>query len=231
MKREVSSTSGLRWTRASAARPARTVPYALLPHLLVTNYAVASADATKITPFLHRWRESDREAFDAMLPHVYERLRAIARARLRAEQPDHTLDSSALVHEAYLRMIAGSAPDIQDRSHFFAVASTAMRRILIDHAKHRLAEKRGGGALHVTLDAAAWGDAGTTATAEPDALLSLDDALTRLGQLHPRHAKAIHLRYFAGLTLEKSAQELGTSAPTVMRDLRFALAWLARDLG
>ena len=165
-----------------------------------------------------------------MLPHVYVRLRAIARARLRAEQPDHTLDTSALVHEAYLRMTAGTAPDIQDRSHFFAVASTAMRRILIDHAKHRLAEKRGGGALHVSLDAAVWGEAGTAATADPDALLSLDEALTRFGDLHPRHAKAIELRYFAGFTLEEAAQVLGTSAPTVMRDLRFAQAWLARDL-
>lgn len=190
----------------------------------------SSAEPTDITRFLRRWREGDRDAFDAMLPHVYERLRAIARARLRAEHPDHTLDTSALVHEAYLRMTAGTTPDIHDRSHFFAVASTAMRRILIDHAKQRLAEKRGGGALHVTLDAAAWGDAGSATTAEPDALLSLDDALTRLGELHPRQAKAIELRYFAGLTLEEAARVLGSSAPTVMRDLRFAQAWLARDL-
>lgn len=196
----------------------------------MSDPSVMPADATEITGFLRRWREGDREAFDALLPHVYERLRAIARARLRAEQPDHTLDTSALVHEAYLRITAGATPDIQDRSHFFAVASTAMRRILIDHAKHRLAEKRGGGASHVSLDAAGWGQAAAIATANPDALLSLDDSLTRLGELHPRHAKAIELRYFAGLTLEESAQVLGTSAPTVMRDLRFAQAWLARDL-
>jgi RNA polymerase sigma factor (TIGR02999 family) len=208
----------------------RIVPCVPRPHLPVTDHAAVLAEATEITRFLRRWREGDRGAFDAMLPHVYERLRAIARARLRAEQPDHTLDTSALVHEAYLRMTAGTTPDLQDRSHFFAVASTAMRRILIDHAKHRLAEKRGGGAPHVTLDAAVWGDAGTVATAEPDALLSLDEALTRLGELHPRHAKAIELRYFAGLTLEEAGQVLGTSAPTVMRDLRFAQAWLARDL-
>ncbi|MEO8336934.1 MAG: ECF-type sigma factor [bacterium] len=194
------------------------------------DHAAAAAEAAEITHFLRRWREGDPDAFDAMLPHVYERLRAIARARLRAERPDHTLDTSALVHEAYLRMTAGTTPAIEDRSHFFAVASTAMRRILIDHAKHRLAEKRGGGAIHVSLDAARWGDGGTAATAEPDALLSLDESLTRLGELHPRHAKAIELRYFAGLTLEEAAQVLGTSAPTVMRDLRFAQAWLARDL-
>ena len=197
----------------------------------MSNHPAVPAESTEITRFLRRWREGDGDAFNAMLPHVYERLRAIARARLRAEQPGHTLDTSALVHEAYLRMTVGTTPDIQDRSHFFAVASTAMRRILTDHAKHRLAEKRGGGALHVSLDAAAWSDAGTAATAEPDALLSLDEALTRLGELHPRHAKAIELRYFAGLTLEEAGQVLGTSAPTVMRDLRFAQAWLARDLG
>ena len=190
----------------------------------------ASAEATEITRFLRRWRDGDRDAFDAMLPHVYERLRAVARARLRAEQTDHTLDTSALVHETYLRLTAGTTPDIQDRSHFFAVASTAMRRILIDHARHRLAEKRSAGVPHVALDSTAWEAVGPAATAEPDALLALDEALTRLGELHPRHAKAIELRYFAGLTLEEAGQVLGTSAPTVMRDLRFAQAWLARDL-
>lgn len=191
----------------------------------------ASDETTEITQFLRRWREGDRDAFNAMLPRVYERLRDIARARLRAERPDHTLDSSALVHEAYMRMTVGTNPDIQDRSHFFAVASTAMRRILIDHAKHRVAEKRGGGAPHIALTSATLGDIGQASTAEPDALLALDESLTRLGELHPRHAKAIELRYFTGLTLEEAAQVLGTSAPTVMRDLRFAQAWLARDLG
>lgn len=190
---------------------------------------IPAETTTEITRFLRQWREGDREAFDAMLPHVYERLRTIARARLRAERPDHTLDTSALVHEAYLRMTAGTTPDIEDRAHFFAVASTAMRRVLIDHAKQRLTLKRGGDAVHVPLDSAAWGHGGATA-AEPDALLCLDESLTRLGAQHPRHAKAIELRYFAGLTLDEAAQVLGTSAPTVMRDLRFAQAWLARDL-
>ncbi len=207
-----------------------TVPSTVHAHSPVTDHAAASAEVTEITGFLRRWREGDRDAFDAMLPHVYERLRAIARARLRAEQPDHTLDSSALVHEAYLRMTVGTTPDLLDRSHFFAVASTAMRRILIDHAKHRLTEKRGGGAPHVTLTAAAWSDVGAATTAEPDALLALDDALTRLGELHPRQAKAIELCYFVGLTLHEAAQVLDTSAPTVMRDLRFGQAWLARDM-
>src|SRR4051812_23384759 len=112
-----------------------------------------ATDATDdLTQYLRRWRDGDAGAFDAMLPRVYERLRELAHARLRAEHPDHTLDTSALVHEVYLKMSAGSAPDWQDRGHFFAVASTAMRRILIDHAKQRLAQKRGGAAMHVELD-------------------------------------------------------------------------------
>ncbi len=184
----------------------------------------------ELTRLLRRWREGDGEALDALLPRVYERLRAIARARLRAEDPDHTLDTSALVHDAYLRLSTGAPPDWQDRAHFFAVASTAMRRILIDHAKQRLAQKRGGAAVHVTFDAASWHEAGSAASAEPDVLLALDEALARLAELHPRQAKAIELRYFAGLTLDEAAQVLATSAPTVMRDLRFAQAWLARQL-
>ncbi|MEP6730183.1 MAG: sigma-70 family RNA polymerase sigma factor [bacterium] len=183
-----------------------------------------------LTLILRRWRDGDRDAFDVLLPRVYDRLRDIARSRLRGERPDHTLDTSGLVHEAYLRLSGGAAPDWHDRAHFFAVAATAMRRILIDHAKQRLAQKRGGSAVRVEFDPSSWNEAGTASTAEPDALLALDEALTRLAAVHPRQAKAIELRYFADLTLEEAAQALGTSAPTVMRDLRFAQAWLARDL-
>jgi RNA polymerase sigma factor (TIGR02999 family) len=184
-----------------------------------------------LTQLLRQWRGGDRDALDVLLPRVYERLRAIARARLRSEHPDHTLDTSALVHEAYLRMLTGTPPDWQDRDHFYAVASTAMRRVLIDHAKQQLAQKRGGSAVRVPFDASTWDGDGGAASAPPDALLELDDALTRLEALHPRQAKAVELRYFAGLTLEEASQILGTSAPTVLRDLRFASAWLARDLG
>jgi RNA polymerase sigma factor (TIGR02999 family) len=184
----------------------------------------------EVTVFLKRWRDGDPDALDALLPHVYNRLRDIARARLRAERPDHTLDTSGLVHEAYLRMVGGTVPDWQDRSHFFAVASTAMRRILIDYAKERQTQKRGGSAIRVAFEPATWGMEGAAATAAPDALLVLDDALTRLEAQYPRQAKAIELRYFAGLTLEEVSQVLGTSAPTVLRDLRYAQAWLARDL-
>lgn len=188
-------------------------------------------DQSDLTAFLRRWRDGDHEAFDALLPHVYNQLRDIARARLRAERPDHTLDTSGLVHEAYLRLVDGATTDWQDRAHFFAVASTAMRRVLIDHAKQRNTEKRGGDNIRVDFDPSQFGDAGAAATADPTSLLALDEALSRFEKLHSRQAKAVELRYFAGLTLEEAAEVLGTSAPTVMRDLRFAEAWLARELG
>jgi RNA polymerase sigma factor (TIGR02999 family) len=184
----------------------------------------------ELTQYLRRWRDGDREAFDAMVPHVYDRLRSMARARLRSEQAGHTLDTVGLIHEAYLRMTQGANADWQDRAHFFAVASTAMRRVLIDHAKQRSAGKRGGGQVHLSLDPERLGDAGLAAETEPDALLALNDALARLEQEFPRHAKAVELRYFGGLTLDEVGEALGVSAPTAMRDLRFAQAWLARVL-
>lgn len=188
-------------------------------------------DPSEVTQFLRRWRDGDSGALDALLPHVYTQLRDIAHARLRGERTDHTLDTSALVHEAYFRLVEGVAVDWQDRAHFFAVASTAMRRVLIDYAKQRHAQKRGGAQVRVDLDQLQLADAGTAAESEPESLLALGDALGRLEQIHPRQAKAVELRYFAGLTLEEAAETLGTSAPTVMRDLRFAQAWLARELG
>jgi RNA polymerase sigma factor (TIGR02999 family) len=149
---------------------------------------------------------------------------------MRRERPEHSLDTSGLVHEAYIRLIEGGGVDWQDRAHFFAVAARAMRRILIDHAKERRALKRGGALVRVDLDSARLGEAGFASQEDPDSLLALNDALGRLEQLSPRQAKAVELRYFGGLTLEEAAQVLGTSAPTVMRDLRFAQAWLAREL-
>ena len=189
-----------------------------------------SPDPSELTQLLRRWHEGDSGALDTLLPRVYDKLRAIARARLRGERPDHTLDTSALVHEAYFRLTEGSVTDWQDRAHFFAVASTAMRRVLIDHAKQRQAAKRGGVRVRVDLDQLNLSASGTAIDADPESLLALDDALAKLERRHPRQAKAVELRYFAGLTLEEAASVLETSAPTVMRDLRFAEAWLAREL-
>ena len=187
-------------------------------------------DPSELTAILQRWRDGDEQAFELLLPRVYDQLRDIAHARLRAERLDHTLDTSGLVHEAYLRLVDGAAQDWQDRAHFFAVASTAMRRVLIDYAKQRHAGKRGGDSVRVDFDSEIFRDAGAAATSDPTALLSLEDALTKFEKLHPRQAKALELRYFAGLTLDEAADVLATSAPTVMRDLRFAEAWLAREL-
>jgi RNA polymerase sigma factor (TIGR02999 family) len=184
----------------------------------------------ELTQYLKQWRAGDEQAAERLLPRVYEQLRAMARARLRGERPDHTLDTSGLVHEAYLRLAAGGAVDWQDRAHFFAVASRAMRHVLIDHAKQRRAAKRGGERVRVELEPGALGDAEHVLTADPELLIALDDALGALETESPRQAKAIELRYFAGLTLEEAAEVLGTSAPTVLRDLRFAQAWLARRL-
>jgi RNA polymerase sigma factor (TIGR02999 family) len=191
---------------------------------------VADPESAEITRLLRRWRDGERDALGELIPHVYERLRRMAHARLRGEGPGHTLDTSALVHEAYVRLVDGSAIDLRDREHFFAVASTAMRRVLLDHAKARRALKRGGEAVRVPIDVAFLGDAATTAASEPEALIALDAALQRLEARHPRQAKAIELRFFMGVTLEEAAEIQGTSAPTVLRDLRFAQAWLAREL-
>jgi RNA polymerase sigma factor (TIGR02999 family) len=184
-----------------------------------------------LTDDLRRWRAGDRAAFDALLPRVYDHLRQLAHQRMRTERPDHTLDTAALVHETYLRLAGGTTTDWQDRAHFFAVAARAMRRVLVDHAKQRRALKRGGQFERVELDAEKLGELIVAESAEPEVLLALDDALARLEQDSPRQAHAIELRYFGGLTLEEVGETLGISAPTAMRDVRYAQAWLARALG
>ena len=193
--------------------------------------AASAPDPIDVTEYLRRWREGDHEALEALLPCVYDQLLALARARLRAEPEVPTLDTRGVVHEAYLRVVEGGAVDWQDRAHFFAVASTAMRRVLIDRARQRHARKRGGDQIRVALDASTRATSIPAASADPDTLLALDSALAKLERMHPRQAKAVELRYFGALTLQETAQALSTSAPTVMRDLRFAEAWLARELG
>jgi RNA polymerase sigma factor (TIGR02999 family) len=187
-------------------------------------------DPAELTLYLKRWRDGDRAALDELLPRVYDELRRIASAHRRRERDDLTLNTTGIVHEAYLRLAQGTPVDWQDRRHFFSVASTAMRRVLIDHAKERRAKKRGGERVRVEFDVAQLGEAALIEQADPDLVLALDAALARLDAVNARQAKAVELRYFGGLTLEEAADVLGTSAPTVMRDLRFALAWLAREL-
>ena len=164
------------------------------------------------------------EALDALFPLVYDELRSLAVAQLRRERPDHTLQPTALVHEAYLRL-AGQTTSLQGRAHFMSVAALVMRRILTDHARRRQATKRDGG-VAVTLD-----DAYPAAAARDDEILAVDEALERLAALSARQARVVELRYFAGLSIEETAATLGISVATAKRDWVVAKGWLQRELG
>ena len=166
---------------------------------------------------------------DRIFPEVYDQLRRLARSKLRSERPGHTLDTSALVHEAYLKLSGETRLAWTSRAHFLAVAAVAMRRILIDHAKRRNAAKRGGAdAVHVTLDGTAVAEA--DGGLEPVDLLQLESSLTRLERFNPRGAAVVQYRFFAGLTYEEIAEVLGVSVPTVRRSWAVARAWLADDM-
>ncbi len=177
-----------------------------------------------VTQILLRWSGGDQEALDRLLPLVYDQLKKLAHARLGGERAGHTLNTTALVHEAYLKLVDINRVQWKDRAHFLAMASRQMRRILIDYAHQRKALKRGGGAQKEVLD-----EELLIPEEMVETLLELDDALKRLAVLYPRQSKAVELHYFGGLTLEEAGEVLGVSAPTVMRDLRFAQAWLAAE--
>ena len=160
-------------------------------------------------------------ALDALLPAVYGELRALAARHLRAERPDHTLQPTALVHEAYLRIAAVPQVSVLDRGQFFGLAAQMMRRILVNHAEARNAAKRGGAATRVTLDdSVSW-----TGDRDID-LVELDDALTRLAAISPRQSQVVELRFFAGLGIEEAAEVLGISPATLKREWTLARAWL-----
>lgn len=187
-----------------------------------TEATVPSMDSSdEITRLLKAWQVGEEGAVDQLLSRLYEHLREQAHLHLRKERAGHTLDTTGLVHEAYLRLAAGGEIEIVDRSHFLALASRAMRRVLVDYARARRAAKRGGGERGLPLREE------LVADDDVEKLIELDDALGRLEASHPRPAKALELHYFAGLTLDEAGDVLGVSAPTVMRDLRFAEAWLA----
>ena len=177
-----------------------------------------------VTALLRQLAAGEPDAADELLPRVYRELRQIAHRQLKGERSDHTLNTTALVHEAYLRLGLDKVA-WHDRSHFFAVASRAMRRVLIDYAAARRAEKRGAGAAHVALDE-------TVAAPERklDDLLALNAALEQLEQLDSRQARVVECHVFAGLSLDETAAALGTSAATVSRDWALARAWLNRAL-
>ena len=177
------------------------------------------------TVLLQAWGRGDRAAFDQLVPLVHNELRRLARRQMRSERPDHTLQATALVNEAYVRLIDLNQIEWNDRAHFFAMAARVMRRILVDSARARRYQKRGGGAPKVSLD-----DAVTVSNEPGRDLVALDDALKTLAAMDPRKGEVVEMRFFGGLSVEETAMVLHISVATVMRDWRLAKVWLLREL-
>jgi RNA polymerase sigma factor (TIGR02999 family) len=184
----------------------------------------SSNSSQGITQLLVRWKTGDSSALEALLPLVYDELHKLARLYLASERPGHTLQSTALVHEAYLRLVGQAPAGIENRAHFFGIAARLMRQILVDHARARLAFKRGAGFL-VTLDESA-----NIVKNQPPNLVALDDALTGLARLDEQQARIVELRFFAGLSIEDTARALDISPATVKRSWTAARLWLYREL-
>ncbi|MEZ4647739.1 MAG: ECF-type sigma factor [Candidatus Eisenbacteria bacterium] len=180
---------------------------------------------------LRELAKGDSAALDRVVRCLYDELRALARAHLRGERGGHTLQATALVNEAYLRLSREHRIGAESRSQFLAVAATTMRRILVDYARTRGRKKRGGGAIHVPLESGAIGeDDFLLSEDEADELLALEDALTRLGEVNERAAKVVEHRFFAGLSLEETGELLGVSTKTIQRDWIAARAWLRKEV-
>jgi RNA polymerase sigma factor (TIGR02999 family) len=177
-----------------------------------------------ITALLAEWRQGDATAVDRLIPLVYDELHRVAARAMQRESPGHTLQTTALVHETYLRMVDQKGADWQNRAQFFGIAAQVMRRVLVDHARERLAEKRGGGARRVSLENV-HGKPG-----EAVDVLGLDGALERLHVIDPLQSRVVELRYFTGLNIEETADALDISASTVKREWAIARAWLRREL-
>jgi len=184
-----------------------------------------TVSVTAVTQLLDRWADGDRAALDSLLPIVYSELRRIADGYLRRERPDHTLQPTALVHEAWLRLVRQDRPVFAHRKQFYALAAQVMRRVLVDHARAQHADKRSAGVRTEWHDAAGVGAAAGTVE-----LIALDEALTQLAQASPRQAQVIEMRYFGGLNVEEIADLLGVSPATISRDQKTAEAWLGHVL-
>jgi RNA polymerase sigma factor (TIGR02999 family) len=187
---------------------------------------VTEPDRQQLTTILKRASAGDESAVNRLMPLVYDELRALAESYLRRERSGHTLQATALVHEAYVRLIDQRDVEWRNRAHFFAVAAQAIRRILVDHARTHKRAKRGGGYQRVQLDA----DVAALPETDID-LLALDEALGRLADLHARQAQIVELRFFGGLSLKEVAEYIGVSPRTVDGDWSMARAWLRRELG
>ena len=180
-----------------------------------------STSSQQVSDLLVRWQSGDPGALESLVPLVYTELRKLARGYLRRERPNHTLQSAALVHEAYVRMAGNSSPNWKNRAHFFGVAARLMREILVEHARRRNAAKRGAGATQIALNE------GLSISQQKSVdLILLDDALRRLAELDERQCRIVELRFFAGLSIEETSAALGISAATVSREWTTARIWL-----
>ncbi|HEY6185004.1 MAG TPA: sigma-70 family RNA polymerase sigma factor [Terriglobales bacterium] len=178
-----------------------------------------------VTELLTRWSSGDTSARDALVPLVYNELRRIARRCLSGQRSDHTLQPTALVHEAYLRLVRYDAIDWRDRAHFFALAAQIMRQILVDHARKQTAIKRGGNAVTIVVD-----ESSAIAKQTSHDLLALDDALKQLASLDPRQSQIVELRFFGGLSIEETAQAVNISPATTKREWATARLWLLNEM-
>lgn len=178
-----------------------------------------------ITRLLLDWRAGDRLAFDQLIPLVQTELKRLARNYMRRQRVGHTLQTTALVNEAFIRLVDSDKVNWQDRNHFFAISAQLMRRILVDAARRKNSQKRGGERVQVTLD-----DRLNVSDEKETDLIALDEAMALLAKLNPRHSQIVELRYFGGLTEEEIAETLGVSSRTIRRDWNLARAWLFREL-
>jgi RNA polymerase sigma factor (TIGR02999 family) len=185
---------------------------------------MARGSPPNVTELLVAWNEGDEAALEQLMPVVYDELRRLARRHLAGERGERP-QTTALVHDPSLRLVDQRAVRWQNRAHFYAIAARMMRRILIDHARARVTDRRGGGAPHVALDHAA-----EVSSERADQLVALDDALLRLAEVDPRKSRVVELRFFGGMSVEETAEVLGVSNATVMRDWSTAKAWLHRAI-
>ena len=181
--------------------------------------------SSNVTQMLHDWSHGDREVLDKLVPVVFEELRRQAARYLKRERPGHTLQTTALIHEAYIRLIDQKNVHWQNRAHFYAISAKLMRRILVDHARSRQAAKRGGSDIKLPLEEAMNASEGR----EVD-LVALDEALERLAAIDPQQSRVVELKFFSGMSVEETAEVLGVSTRTVKRDWNVAKAWLRRQI-